>query len=387
MSSPIYLDNSATTKVRDEVCEVMKPFLCDRWGNASSIHRMGRQSQLAMAFARHQVAKLINCSPEEIYFAPCGTYANNVAILGRARFADANDQGKHLITTQIEHSAVLGPAKHLESLGWKVTYLPVNSEGIASSESLKQSITKETSIISVMWANNEIGSLQPIHEMAGIASESGIYFHTDAIQVTGRVPVDVSKTPVSALSLSGHKFYAPKGIGALYLRKGANVMPIMFGGGQERGVFPGTEGLANIIAMGKAAELAVEELGSITAVLREMQALIIKRLTQVAGVKLTGPVDLEKRLPGHVSLVVPGVEGETLVMRSDLKGVCISSGSACHHGITEPSHVLKAIGLSNREALGSARISAGRYNSVEEVSRALDILMEVITSCPQTVRV
>jgi cysteine desulfurase len=387
MSAPIYLDNSATTKVRDEICEVMKPFLCDRWGNASSIHRMGRQSQLAMAFARQQVAKLINCTPEEIYFAPCGTYANNVAILGRARFAEANNQGRHLITTQIEHSAILGPAKHLESMGWTVTYLPVDKYGIASPEALKKAITKETSIISVMWANNEIGSVQPIQAMAEIAAASGIYFHTDAIQVTGRIPVDMAKTPVSALSLSGHKFYAPKGIGALYLRKGSNVMPLMFGGGQERGLFPGTEGLANIIAMGKAAELALEELQNITATLREMQDRIIQTLTKIEGVKLTGPVDLDKRLPGHVSLVVPGVEGETLVLRSDLKGVCISSGSACHHGITEPSHVLKAIGLSNRDALGSARISAGRYNTMEEVDRALEILMEVITSCPQTVRV
>jgi cysteine desulfurase len=348
---------------------------------------MGRQSQLAMAFARQQVAKLINCSPEEIYFAPCGTYANNVAILGRARFAEANNHGKHLITTQIEHSAILGPAKHLESLGWTVTYLPVDKYGVTSSESLKKAITKETSIISVMWANNEIGSVQPIQEMAEIAAASGIYFHTDAIQVTGRIPVDMAKTPVSALSLSGHKFYAPKGIGALYLRKGSNVMPLMFGGGQERGLFPGTEGLANIIAMGKAAELALDELQSITSTLREMQERIIQTLTKIEGVKLTGPVDLDKRLPGHVSLVVPGVEGETLVLRSDLKGVCISSGSACHHGITEPSHVLKAIGLSNRDALGSARISAGRYNTMEEVDRALEILMEVITSCPQTVRV
>lgn len=381
MNVPIYLDNSATTKVRQEVVEAMLPYLADHWGNPSSIHKLGRNSHMAVVTARKQVAKLLNCDPEEIYFAPCGTYANNVAVLGRARFVEANGMGKHLITSQIEHSAVLGPAKYLESQGWKVTVLPVDKEGFVKTADLKSAINKETSIISIMWANNEIGTIEPIEELAELAQDAGIYFHTDAIQVAGRMPIDLQTVPVSALSISGHKFYAPKGIGALFVRKGSNVMPLVFGGGQERGIFPGTEGLANIVAIGKAAALSLIEVEQNCSSLRLLSQLILDRLTKIEGLKLTGPSDPNKRLPGHISVVVPGVEGETLVMRSDFKGVCISSGSACHHGITEPSHVLKAIGLSAKEAMGSVRISAGRFNTKEECERAADLLMEVIQHC------
>lgn len=381
MNAPIYLDNSATTKVRQEVVEAMLPYLTDNWGNPSSIHKMGRAAHMAVVTARQQVAKLLGCEPEEIYFAPCGTYANNVAILGRARFAEANGSGKHLITSQIEHSAVLGPAKYLESQGWKVTVLPVDAEGLVRVADLKAAITKETSIISIMWANNEIGSIEPIEELSHLAQEAGIYFHTDAIQVAGRLPINLQKLPVSALSISGHKFYAPKGIGALFVRKGSNVMPLVFGGGQERGIFPGTEGLANVVAIGKAAALSLIEVEQNCSSLRLLSQLIWDRLSQVGGLQITGPGDVSKRLPGHLSVVAPGVEGETLVMRSDFKGVCISSGSACHHGITEPSHVLKAIGLSARQAMGSARISAGRFNTKEECEKAADILVEVFEHC------
>ncbi|MBX9771842.1 MAG: aminotransferase class V-fold PLP-dependent enzyme, partial [Candidatus Obscuribacterales bacterium] len=271
MSSSIYLDNSATTKVRPEVVEAMLPYLSETFGNASSLHSQGKGAKEGIEKARQSVAKLLNCLPEEIYFSPCGTYSNNVALIGRARFAEANGQGRHLITTAIEHPSVIGPAKHLESLGWKVTYLPVDQEGFICLDEFKQSITDQTSIISIMWANNEIGTIEPIEEIARIASEKEIYFHTDAVQTAGKLPMDMAKVPISTLSLSGHKFYAPKGIGILYVRSGVNVMPVVFGAGQEKGLFPGTQNLANIVGIGIAAELAHLELKESLKQLRKAQ--------------------------------------------------------------------------------------------------------------------
>ncbi len=377
MNTPIYLDNSATTRVRDEVVEAMIPYLSANWGNPSSIHSLGRKAHDAIQEARAQVAALLHCQPEEIYFTPCGTYSNNVAIVGRARFAEANDKGRHMITTSIEHSAVLGPAKYLEAQGWTVTYLPVNNEGLVDPCHFKKAINPQTSIASIMWANNEIGSVQPIRELAQIAADAGVYFHTDAIQVAGKIGMDMSAVPVSSLSLSGHKFYAPKGIGVLYARNGVNLMPLVFGGGQEKALFPGTEGLSNIVAIGKAAQLASINVESDAHKLRKLQEIIWSEIRNVPGLKATGPVHFDNRLPGHISAVIPAMEGEALVMRADLKGICISSGSACHKGIIEPSHILKAIGLSNREALGSVRISAGIFNTEQEVSSAARTLAEI----------
>jgi len=383
MTTPVYLDNSATTRVREEVVEAMLPYLSESFGNPSSIHRLGRSAQLAIAEARQRVAALLNCQAEEVYFTPCGTYSNNVAILGRVRFAEANGQGRHLITSAVEHSAVMGPAKHVESLGWRVTYLPVDREGFVDPDQLRKVIAHDTSIISIMWANNEVGTLEPIQEMAQIASEAGVYFHTDAVQVTGKIATDLARVPVSTLSLSGHKFHAPKGIGVLFVRKGINLMPLVFGGGQERGLFPGTEALASIVAVGKAAELASVELDANLVHLRRMQEILSGKLAGQDGVKFTGPKDPARRLPGHVSFVVSQVEGEAVVMKSDLKGVCLSSGSACHQGIMEPSHVLTALGVPKSEALGSVRISAGRFNTEAECKRAAEIIREVLTSCRQ----
>jgi len=374
---PIYLDNSATTPVRQEVVDAMIPCLRDNWGNPSSIHSFGRKAKDAINHARKQVAGLLNCDVEEVYFSPCGTLSNNVAMIGRARFAEANGMGRHLIATSIEHPSILGPAKHLEANGWNVTYLPVDAEGSVSPAELEAAITEETSIISIMWANNEIGTVQPIEQLAQIAAKRRIFFHTDAVQVPGKLPIDMDKVPASSLSLSGHKFYAPKGIGILYVRKLNNVMPVVYGGGQEMGLMPGTESVASIVAIGEAAELAHRHLISTQEQLFAMQKAIIDKVCTVDGVRLTGALDLHKRLPGHVSVAFPGVEGEALVMRADLRGVCVSSGSACHHGIFEPSQVLKAIGLSDREARGSMRISAGSFNTLEECNKAADILVEV----------
>lgn len=374
----IYLDNSATTRVRREVIDAMLPFLESNYGNPSSIHSHGMAAAEGLKTARRQVSELLNCAPDEVYFSPCGTYANNVAILGKARSVEANGLGKHLITTSIEHPSVMGPSQHLESRGWRVTYLSVNKDGVIDIEELKRAISSDTSIISVMWANNEIGSLQPVLEIAEIARAKEIFFHTDAVQVAGKIAIDVQALGLSALSLSGHKFYAPKGIGVLYLRKGENVMPTVFGGGQEMGVLPGTESMPNIVAIGKAAELAKSELEETAINLRAMQKVILETLKKVPGVKITGPETIEDRLPGHVSIVVSDLEGESLVMKCDLKGISLSSGSACHKGIIEPSSVLRALRLPDNVARGSVRISAGRFNTVEECTKAAEVLQQLV---------
>jgi len=379
MSSQIYLDNSASTRVREEVLEAMRPFFCEKWGNPSSIHKLGRQSRNVLDTARQQAAEFLNASPEELFFTPCGTYSNNVALLGRARFAEANDKGRHIITTCIEHSSSLGPAKHLESRGWKLSYAHVNDEGFVDAEEIASLITPETSIVSLMWANNEIGTVQPIEEVAKICAEKGVFFHSDAVQVAAKMLVDMKKTPVQTLSMSGHKFYAPKGIGLLYVRKGVNLMPIMFGGGQESGLFPGTECLTNIVAIGKACELAHKDLPTMEPVLRKLQEKLIKGLTKIPGVRLTGAQDLDKRVPGHVSIVVEGAVGEELVVQADFKGVCISSVSACQQQGHDPSHVLKCMGFPREHMIGSARITIGRFNTEDEIDRALVVLTDILS--------
>lgn len=376
---PIYLDNSATTRVRQEVVDAMLPYFGDLYGNASSLHTPGQSAQKALATARRQVAVLLNCQPDEIWFSNGGTNSNNNAILGRARSVEASGGGRHLITSSIEHPSVHGPAQYLESQGWQVTYLPVNREGIIPIEAFLQAIRPDTSIISINWANNEIGSIQSIETMAEIAKEREIYLHTDAVQVPGKLPIDLERVSVSTLSLSGHKFHAPKGIGILFVRSGANLMPIQFGGGQEKGLLPGTEAIPNIVAIGKAAALAHQEVEDTGNRLRSMQSKLLEKLSLLKTIKFTGPQDLAQRLPGHISLVAPGIRGEALVMRCDLQGLYLSSGSACQKGIIEPSRILKAIGLANDEANGSLRISIGKFNTMEECEKAGEILTRVLS--------
>ncbi len=380
MTSDIYLDNSATTKVRTEVIEAMLPHLTESWGNPSSIHDSGRQARKAIERARAQVAQLIGAKPSEIYFSPGGTASNNTAILGRAKFVEERNLGRHLITTSIEHSSALSPAKHLRSQGWDVTILGVTEEGIIDIQALERAIRPDTSIISVMWANNEIGAIQPIQQIAELAKAHGIYFHCDAIQAAGRIPIDVSKVKVDTLSLSGHKFYGPKGIGVLYVRDGVQVRPLVHGGGQERALFPGTESVANIVGIGTAAELISKEIRVNESHLKELQKIIVNRLTRYGSVRLTGPRDLSKRIPGHVSLVITGARGSEIVDAANLRGVFISSVSACSSGGQSPSHVLKSIGLDDDEALGALRISAGRYNTEHDAKRAADIIADLIAA-------
>ena len=376
----IYLDNSATTRVRTEVIEAMLPYLSDNYGNASSLHAYGQTAKKALEAARQQVASLLNCHPEEIWFSTGGTNSNNNAILGKARSLAANGGGQHLITSSIEHASVHGPVQYLESQGWQVTYLPTSGEGFIALDALREAIRPETSLISINWANNEIGSLQAIQAMAEIAKERDIYFHTDAIQMPGKLPIDLSKVQVSTLSLSGHKFYAPKGIGILFVRSDVNLMPIQFGGGQERGLLPGTEAIASIVAIGKAAELAHQEIKETNNKLKTMHSLLLSKLIQLNTIKLTGPKDLSQRLPGHISLRMPNVKGEALVMRCDLQGLCLSSGSACQKGAIGPSRILTAIGLNDAEAAGSLRISIGKFNTAEECEQAGNILAKVLAA-------
>lgn len=377
----IYLDNSATTRVGAEVLEAMLPFLGEKWGNSSSIHKLGRQARKALDEAREQVATLLGAGAHEVTFTPCGTHSNNAAIIGVARALEAqNSSRRHLITTAIEHPSCLGPAKFLEGMGWRVTYLPVDNEGIVRRAAFEAALKDDASMISMMWANNEIGSVQSIAEYAAIARERGIHFHTDAVQVPGRLPLNMGAVPVDTLALSGHKFYAPKGVGILYVRSGVEIAPLIFGGGQEHGIAPGTEAIPAIVGIGKAAQFAHAELSETSARLKEMQQLLFDGLSACEGLKFTGPRDLARRLPGHVSFVVPELEGEAMVLQMDLKGLMVSSASACHKGIIEPSHVVMATGVSREEAGGSVRMSVGRYNTKEECEQAVKIFTTVIGS-------
>ena len=386
----IYFDNSATTRVRPEVIDAMLPFLTEGFGNPSSLHRTGRESFKAVATARKEVAELLGCSAAEVSFSPCGTMSNNLAILGRARFVEANGGGRHLITSSIEHPSVIGPCRFLESRGWTVTTLGVDSEGFVNLDEFEKALSSETSIVSIMWANNEIGTVQPIREIGEIierfSKKTGkeIFFHTDAVQAAGKLDLNLENTAVSALSISGHKFHAPKGIGALFLRRGMNVMPITFGGGQEKGMIPGTEGVHNIVAIGRAAGLARETMVENMDNLRKMQTFLIERLSKLENVNLTGTSDLERRLPGHVSIAVENAEGEALVMQLDLKGICVSSASACHTGVIEPSHVLSALCVPSRMVKGSLRISLGCFNTMDECKTAIDVMEQVFASSRAT---
>lgn len=385
----IYLDNSATTRVRPEVLDAMLPYLSEKFGNPSSVHATGREARAAVDKARSNVAELLGAKPSEIYFSGCGTLSNNVALLGRARFVQANDLNKHLVVSRIEHPSVMGPAQYLESQGFKVTYLDVDKEGFVDLAKLEHALTSGASMVSIMWANNEIGVVQPIDAIAQliakVQAEQGreIFWHTDAVQVIGKIPVDLSKLPVSSLSFSGHKFGAPKGIGVLYVRELVNVMPIIFGGGQEMGLMPGTEPLSNIVALGEAARLAKLELSELHQRLTAMQERIVSTLLAIDGVAVTGPSDLNKRLPGHVSVSLNKAQGEGLVVKCDLKGVAVSSGSACHKGIIEASSVLKALGLSTDRALGAIRITIGRDNTDAEIDRACQVLTDVFSKASQ----
>ena len=371
----IYLDNAATTAVAPAVLEAMLPYFTQVYGNPSSIHATGREAHKAVDAARRQVAAAISAQPSEIYFTAGGSESDNWAIKGAA-FA-RKDRGNHIITTAIEHHAVLHTCQWLEKQGFDVTYLPVDEYGMVSPANVEAAITDKTILISVMMANNEIGTIQPIAEIGAIARRRGVLFHTDAVQAMGAIPVDVQALQVDMLSMSAHKFHGPKGVGALYVRKGVKLDVFMAGGAQERGQRAGTENLAGIVGMGKAIELAVAGMADSGARITVLRDKLIKGiLERIPDVKLNGHPDL--RLPNNVNVSVRYIEGEALLLRLDLAGIAASSGSACTSGSLDPSHVLLAIGLPHEIAHGSLRLTLGADTTEADIDAVLDTLPGIV---------
>ena len=377
MSNIIYVDNAATTPVSKPVFDAMAPYFCEQYGNPSSIfYSVGAAAGDALAAAREKVARALGCDTGEVFFTSCGSEADNWAIKGTAhKFAK---QGKkHLITSCIEHHAVLHSMQALEREGFEVTYLPVDAEGFVSPADVEAAIRPDTALVTIMFANNEIGTIEPIREIGKVAHEAGVLFHTDAVQAVGAVPIDVNDWNVDMLSLSGHKFHAPKGIGALYIRKGVKISNLIFGGAQERGLRAGTENLPGIVGLGAAIELAVSELPEYTQRLTALRDRLIDGILQnIPDVRLNG--HRTQRLPGNVNVSVRYVEGEALLMRLDLAGVEASSGSACTSGSLDPSHVLLAIGLPHEIAHGSLRLSLGSDTTEADVDYVIEKLPGIV---------
>lgn len=367
----IYLDHAATTPVKPDVIEEMMPYFTNKFGNASSIYSIGRESKKAVEEAREKVAKSIGALTREIFFTGSGSEADNWAIKGVAY--SNREKGNHIITTAIEHHAVLHTCQYLESDGFEVTYLPVDENGLVSPEQVRNAIKPNTILISIMFANNEIGTIQPIAEIGKIAKENNIYFHTDAVQAIGSIPVNVNELNVDLLSLSSHKFYGPKGVGALFIRKGVKITTFLHGGAQERGRRASTENVAGIVGLGKAIELATQNIEQYNNKLVALRDRTIDEITKkIPFIKLNG--DRYKRLPGNVNFSFEFIEGESLLLMLDMKGIAASSGSACTSGSLDPSHVLLAVGLPHEIAHGSLRITFGDENTQEDV----DYLMEVL---------
>jgi len=375
MNKIIYMDNAATTKVHPNVLKAMLPYLKQNYGNPSSIYALGQESRKAIETARRQVAKALGANSDEIFFTSGGSESDNWVIKGIA-FAN-QDRGKHIITTNIEHHAVLHTCKYLEKYGFEITYLPVKSNGIIDIKDLKKAIRKDTILVSVMYANNEIGTVQPIEEIGKITKEKGIYFHTDAVQAIGNIPIDVKKSNIDLLSISGHKFNAPKGVGALYIRKGTKILNMIHGGGQEKNMRAGTENVASIVGMGKAIDLATENIEKKNRYIKELRKYLIDNiLKNIPDTILNG--DREKRLAGNINLCFKYIEGESILLMLDSLGICASSGSACTSGSLEPSHVLLALGLPHEIAHGSLRLTLSKENTQEEIDYVLSVLPDIV---------
>ena len=370
-----YFDNAATTKIKDEVFEEMKEYLTYQYGNPSSLYSIGRKSKKAIEDARKKVAKLINANPNEIIFTSGGSESDNTIIKGIALKNRFN--GRHIITSKIEHPAVLNTCKALEKRGFLVTYLNVNEKGIIDIEELKNSIRYDTVLISIMYANNEIGTIQPIKEISQIANMNNIYFHTDAVQACGNLKIDVKEEKIDALSLSGHKIGAPKGIGALFVKKSIDFEKLIYGGHQEKNRRAGTENVASIIGLGKACEIADERLERHMNHLKHLRNYYIKRVeNEINDARLNG--DRYNRLEGNANFSFKDVNSQTLLLKLDEKGICVSSGSACSSGDDKPSHVLEAIGLDEKTAKEAVRVTFGDDNTINEVDYLVDNLKLII---------
>lgn len=370
----IYLDNNATTSVAPEVLEEMMPYLKDFYGNPSSMHTFGGQIRKKIEEARGKVSQLLDAEPEEIIFTSCGTESDNTAIMSAV---ESDPHKKHIITTRVEHPAVLNFCRHLARKGFRISYLPVNKNGQLNIDDLKKAIDEDTALVTIMYANNEVGNIFPLSEITGIVKEKGLLFHTDAVQAVGKVPINLMKLPVDMLSLSGHKLHAPKGVGALYVRKGTRFFPYLIGGHQEKGRRAGTENVASIIGLGKACELAMKNLDDeILYLSRLRDKLETALLKSCPDVRING--DAGSRLPNTTNLSFEYVEGESILLRLNEYGICASSGSACSSGSLEPSHVLRAMGIPFTAIHGSIRFSLSRYNKEEEIDRVIDIMPKII---------
>ena len=371
---PIYFDNNATTGVAPEVFDAMLPFLKDQYGNPSSMYGFAGRSQQAVSDARTQVAALLGATPEEILFTSCGTESDSTAIMSAL---NSRPEKKHFITTRVEHPAVLSLGQYLEKKGYSVTFLNVDSQGRLDLKELTAAITKDTALVSVMYANNETGNIYPIAEIGELCRERGVLFHVDAVQAVGKIPIDLATLPVDYLALSGHKLHAPKGVGALYVRRGAPFRPFLRGGHQERGRRAGTEAVPNIVALGAACELAGKFIEHENTKVKALRDDLQKRLLGgVSETIING--DQENRLPNTLNISFKYVEGEAILLMLDQYGICASSGSACTSGSLEPSHVLRAMGVPFTYAHGSVRLSLSRYNSREEVDMVAKTLPDII---------
>ncbi|MCS7134732.1 MAG: cysteine desulfurase NifS [Candidatus Pacearchaeota archaeon] len=372
----VYLDHAATTPLAKEVLEAMEPFFSEKFGNASSLHFFGREARDAIEKARNEIAKFINAKPAEIIFTSGGTESDNLALKGVA-FA-SKDKGNHIITTKIEHPAILETCKWLEKQGFKITYLPVTKEGLVEPESVEKAITKDTILVSVMHANNEIGTIQPIEEIAKICKKHKVLFHTDAVQTFGKLDIDVKKMNVDLLSASAHKIYGPKGVGLLYVSKDVKIEALQHGGGHEQNIRSGTENVAGIVGFAAAVKL-MQKLGKKEQEReRKLRDLLISKILEIKDSRLNG--SKEKRLPNNVNVSFKGVEGEALLLRLDQEGFAVSTGSACSSRSLEPSHVLIAIGLKPEEAHGSLRITLGKDTTEQDIEKFLNVLPKIVAS-------
>jgi len=370
----IYLDNSATTKVSPEVLDAMLPYFTENYGNPSSLHSMGQEANVAVQAAREQVAKAIGADAGEIIFTSCGTEADNLAIVGTA-FANKK-KGDHIITSSVEHPAILRTCEYLEKEGFKVTYLPVDKYGMVSPESVEAAITPQTTLISVMAVNNEIGTIQPIREIGKIARDHKIYFHTDAVQGVGKIPIDVRADNIDMLSLAGHKIHAPKGVGALYVKKGTRIQALIHGGGQERNMKSGTENVPGIVGLGKACEVAIRDFDRNVAHMTKLRNKLIEGVLKLDHVRLNGHPTI--RSPNNVNVSFEFIEGESIVLFLDMAGIEASTGSACSSKNLKASHVLLACGMRPEEAHGSLRMTNCEFNMEEEIDYVLETLPGVV---------
>lgn len=375
MEQPVYADNAATTPLSESAFRAMTPYFTEYYGNPSDIYSLGRQAKKALETAREAVAECLGAQPGEIFFTSCGSESDNWAVKGAAaRLAGSGK--RHVVTTKFEHHAVLNPCLALEKHGFEITRLDVHGDGLVRPEEAEAAIRPDTALVSVMFANNEVGTVQPIGEIGEICRRSGVLFHTDAVQAAGHLPIGVNALNVDLLSISGHKFNGPKGVGVLFIRRGAELESLIDGGAQERGRRAGTENVAGAVGLAAALKEACAHMAENAARLTALRDRLIAGALAIEGSRLNG--DPEKRLPGNVNVSFEGVEGETLVLLLDEKGICASSGSACTAGSVDPSHVLLALGLPKELARGSLRLTLGNGNTSEDVDRILEVLPEAV---------